>query len=152
RFLCAASVTPLAAAPQQQRGVPRGCSAAAATTSANVERAEGLSGQRHAIKTFFLGVFLRSLQRDQVLVLGSSSFGGGSYTIFVRAVAPRLFCQTQKCPAQVFKLGPLFRITLALGLGQQLGRTKQVIIPRGHLRSIMSFYARYEVAMQHFQN
>src|SRR5262249_52967244 len=42
---------------------------------------------RHAIETFFLGVFLRSLQRDQVFVLGSSSFGGGgSYTIFVRAV------------------------------------------------------------------
>src|SRR5262249_58041069 len=53
----------------------------------------------------------------------------------VCAVAPCLFCQTQECPAQVFKLGPLSRITLALGLGQQLGRTKQVIVPRGHLRS-----------------
>src|SRR5262249_27969566 len=53
----------------------------------------------------------------------------------VLAISPRLFCQTQECPAQVFKLGPLSRITLALCLGQQLGRTKQIIVPRGHFRS-----------------
>src|SRR5262249_37434336 len=97
-FLGAASVTPLAAASQQQRGVPRGCSAAAPTTSANVERAEGLSRQRHAIKTFFLGVFLRSLQRDQVFVLGSSSFGGGSYTISCALL--RLACSARRRNAQ----------------------------------------------------
>src|SRR5262249_49891289 len=55
--------------------------------------------QRHAIKTFFLGVFLRSLQRDQVFVLESSSFGGGgSYTISFALL--RLACSARRRNAQ----------------------------------------------------
>ena len=37
----------------------------------------------------------------------------------VGAVPPRLLCQTQERPAQIFKLDPFLRITLAFGFGRQ---------------------------------
>lgn len=72
--------------------------------------------------------------------MGSSSFGGGGSLDNVGgSVAPRLPGETQKSPAQIFKLGTFFRVTLTLGLGQKLGCPKKIIIPRGHSGPAMSF-------------
>lgn len=85
--------------------------------------------------------------------MGSSSFGGGGSLDNVGgSVAPHLPGETQKSPAQIFKLGTFFRVTFTLGLGQKLGCPKKIIIPRGHCGPAMSFYAYNNRAMQHFRD